>query len=264
MRKRFAILLAAILTLFTIANNACGGPESPQVQFTATPTLGSTSKIIQFLDQSEGTDITSWSWDLGDGQTSTQKNPSHTYSKMGIYSVSLTVTDKNGSATQTKTGYIHIFNHIAVIETTMGPIKFGLYEDRAPITTANFIKLANSGFYNGLLFYGVIDELMIQGGDPTGTGSGGSPDTIPLEINEELTNIDGAVGMVRLPKDPNSATSKFYICDGPQGDLDGTYAVFGQVIEGMDVVRAITAVPTGANYKPLEDVKMTKVSIQSI
>jgi cyclophilin family peptidyl-prolyl cis-trans isomerase len=151
---------------------------------------------------------------------------------------------------------------IAVLETSMGTIKFRLYQVGAPITSANFIKLAESGFYDGLIFHRVIDDFVIQTGDPTGTGTGGSGETIVREINEALTHVDGAVGMARGPN-PNSASSQFYICDGPQHDLDGKYAVFGQVIEGMEVVRAIAAVPTDAKDKPLADVVLTRVTIET-
>jgi cyclophilin family peptidyl-prolyl cis-trans isomerase len=154
-------------------------------------------------------------------------------------------------------------NRVAVLETSKGTIRFQLCEDKAPITTANFVKLAESGFYNGLIFHRVIKGFVIQTGDPLGTGMGGSGETIVLETNKNLTHTDGAVGMARS-SNPNSASSQFYICDGPQHrSLDGGYAVFGQVIGGMDVVRAIAAVPTGANDKPLLDVVMTKVTIES-
>jgi cyclophilin family peptidyl-prolyl cis-trans isomerase len=144
----------------------------------------------------------------------------------------------------------------------MGTIKISLYEISTPITTANFIKLAQSGFYNGLIFHRVINDFVIQTGDPTGTGMGGSGETIVLEVAEAITHIDGAVGMARGPE-PNSASSQFYICDGPQEGLDGRYAVFGRVIEGMEVVRAIAAVPTDAKDRPLEDVVLTRVTIQT-
>jgi cyclophilin family peptidyl-prolyl cis-trans isomerase len=150
---------------------------------------------------------------------------------------------------------------VAVLETSLGTIKFKLYDKKAPITTANFIGLAESGFYDGLIFHRVIDNFVIQTGDPTGTGMGGSAETIPLEIGEGLTHTDGAVGMARS-SDPNSASSQFYICDGPQHGLDGNYAVFGQVIEGMDVVRAIASVPVDSAKKPLENVVMTRVYIE--
>lgn len=129
-------------------------------------------------------------------------------------------------------------NRIATIETEKGIIKFELYEKRAPITTANFIKLAESGFYDGLIFHRIISGFMIQGGDPQGTGFGGSDETINLEIHPELRHTDGAVAMARS-NDRNSASSQFYITMGPQSFLDDNYAVFGQVIEGKDVVRQI-------------------------
>lgn len=159
-----------------------------------------------------------------------------------------------------------------------GTIKFELYEKRAPITTTNFIKLAESSFYNGVLFHRVIDDFVIQSGDPntknrpTGTpadwwddGDGGSDDTIPLESHPELTHVDGAVGMAREFGDPDSASSQFYICDGPQHRLDDTeennqnrtfreiddrgYAVFGVVIEGIEIVREIATVWTTTDPK---------------
>jgi cyclophilin family peptidyl-prolyl cis-trans isomerase len=164
-------------------------------------------------------------------------------------------------------------NRIAIIDTSYGIIEFELYEHRAPITTGNFINLSNDDFYDGILFHRVIDDFVIQTGDPNtkdnnpyNDGSGGSSKTIPLEIHPELTHVDGAVGMARST-DPDSASSQFYICDGPQHQLDGDYAVFGVVIEGIDVVRKIAQVETWG-YKrpvlkdhPIEDVTMYSVFI---
>ncbi len=150
---------------------------------------------------------------------------------------------------------------IAVIETSKGTIKVALDEKRAPITAANFIKLASDGFYDGLIFHRVIKGFMIQGGDPQGTGMGGSKDTIKLEIHPELRHVDGAISMARS-QDPNSASSQFFICDGPQTFLDNNYATFGQTIEGIDVVRSIASVATGANDRPVEQVTMTKITIE--
>ncbi len=127
---------------------------------------------------------------------------------------------------------------IAVIETDKGTIKFRLYEKDAPITTANFIELANKKFYDGLTFHRVVPGFVIQGGDPKGDGSGGSRDTIPLEISPNLKHTLGAVAMART-NDPNSASSQFYITLAPQQGLDGAYAVFGQVISGQNVVNQI-------------------------
>lgn len=129
-------------------------------------------------------------------------------------------------------------NRIATIETSKGVIKFELYEDKAPISTSNFIELAQSGFYDGLVFHRVVPGFVIQTGDPTATGTGGSDKSIPLEIHPDLKHTLGAVGMART-QNPNSATSQFYITLAPRPDLDGNYAVFGQVIEGQDVVSRI-------------------------
>ncbi len=129
-------------------------------------------------------------------------------------------------------------NRTTILETVKGTIKFELKESEAPITTKNFIDLANRGFYNGLSFHRVEPGFVIQGGDPRGDGTGGSGKTIPLEIAPSLTHKKGAVGMARS-QDPNSASSQFYICLEDAKFLDKNYAVFGQVTEGMDVVAKI-------------------------
>jgi len=129
-------------------------------------------------------------------------------------------------------------NKIVTIETDKGIIKFELFEDKAPITTKNFIELTESGFYDGLTFHRVEAGFVIQGGDPNGDGTGGSGKTIPLEINPELKHVKGAVAMARKP-DPNSATSQFYITLDDVPFLDGDYAVFGKVLEGIEVVEGI-------------------------
>lgn len=123
----------------------------------------------------------------------------------------------------------------AVIETDKGTIKFELFTDKTPITTANFIKLANEGFYDGLTFHRYEPGFVIQGGDPKGDGTGGSPDKIKLEVTPELKHSKGAVGMARSQA-PDSASSQFYFVLEDSNFLDGNYAVFGNVIEGMDAV----------------------------
>jgi len=130
-------------------------------------------------------------------------------------------------------------NRTAVIETNKGTIKFILHEDLAPITAANFIELAEKNFYDGLKFHRVEPGFVIQGGCPYGTGTGGSGKNIKLEISPNLKHGDaGAVAMARS-NDPNSASSQFYITLAPTPFLDGNYAVFGRVTEGLDAVRAI-------------------------
>ncbi len=121
----------------------------------------------------------------------------------------------------------------AILETSKGRIVIELYTKEAPITTTNFIGLTNSGFYNGLKFHRYEPGFVIQGGDPNGDGTGGSPSKIKLEINSKLTHVKGAVAMARTNV-PDSASSQFYITLEDSHFLDGSYAVFGQVTEGMD------------------------------
>jgi len=151
-------------------------------------------------------------------------------------------------------------NRIAVIETNMGTMELELFEDKAPITTSNFINLTDHGFYDGIIFHRIIDGFMIQGGDPTGTGMGGSEKTIPDEFHEDLKHDSkGILSMAN--RGPNTGTSQFFITLAPQPHLDGLHSVFGKVINGEDVLERIGSVQTGANDKPIEDVVMTKVTI---
>jgi peptidyl-prolyl cis-trans isomerase B (cyclophilin B) len=126
---------------------------------------------------------------------------------------------------------------IAVITTSKGVIKFKFFPADAPKTVDNFIKLASKGFYNGLTFHRVVPGFVIQGGDPSGDGSGGPGYAIKAEFNSR-PHLEGTVAMARS-SDPDSAGSQFYICLGPQPFLDGKYTVFGQLTEGMDVVKQI-------------------------
>ena len=126
-----------------------------------------------------------------------------------------------------------------VIETNRGRITVVLYEKDAPKTTENFVGLVQRRFYDGLKFHRVDPGFVVQTGDPTGTGSGGSGQTIPLETTPVLRHDQaGTVGMAR-GDDPNSATSQFYITLRPTPELDRRYAVFGRVLDGMDVVLKI-------------------------
>ena len=132
-------------------------------------------------------------------------------------------------------------NRTATIETSKGTIKFTLYEDQAPITTANFIELAEKKFYDGLKFHRYEPGFVIQGGCPYGTGTGSSDKKIPLEVSANLKHGEaGAVAMARS-NDPNSASCQFYITLGQAAFLDNNYAVFGRVTEGLDAVQKLRA-----------------------
>ena len=151
----------------------------------------------------------------------------------------------------------------AVFETNMGNFEVALATDLAPNTCKNFIDLANKGFYNGVIFHRVIDNFMIQGGDPTGTGMGGPGYTIKDEFSSKLLHDGpGVLSMARTMM-PNSAGSQFFIMHEAAPHLDGAYAAFGKVTEGMDVVNAIAAVPTNYNDRPLETQRMKKVTVET-
>lgn len=126
-----------------------------------------------------------------------------------------------------------------LLETNKGNITLSLYSD-TPITTGNFVSLVNEGFYNGLTFHRYEPGFVIQGGDPNGDGTGGSSKTISLEIAKGKSNARGTIAMARS-SDPNSASSQFYINLANNTFLDGSYAVFGQVSQGMDVVDSLRA-----------------------
>lgn len=156
---------------------------------------------------------------------------------------------------------------VAVIKTSMGTIVFRFHDKDAPKHVANFKKLAGDKFYDGTTFHRVIPAFMIQGGDPNskdadrgndGTGSAGY--TIAAEFNANK-HERGTVSMARAA-DPNSASCQFFICVKAQSFLDGKYSVFGQVLEGMDVVDKIVAVARDAKDNPLDKVVMEKVTIE--
>jgi cyclophilin family peptidyl-prolyl cis-trans isomerase len=153
-------------------------------------------------------------------------------------------------------------NPVAIVETSMGTFKIELFADKAPHTVQNFIELVNRGFYKNMIFHRVVAGFVIQTGDPTGTGRGGSEKSIKLEIHPDLKHDRaGIVGMARS-QDPDSATSQFYITLGPAPHLDGKYAIFGRVIEGLEVVMAIGQVEVGPGDRPVVPVELKSISMQ--
>ena len=153
---------------------------------------------------------------------------------------------------------------MVVIEMENGKkIKRELYPEAAPITVKNFEKLVSEGFYDGLIFHRVINGFMIQGGDPEGTGMGGSKEKIKGEfasngVKNDLKHTRGVISMARsMMKD--SASSQFFIMHQDAPHLDGDYAAFGKVVEGMDVVDEIAECETGWGDRPVQDQRMAKV-----
>jgi cyclophilin family peptidyl-prolyl cis-trans isomerase len=147
----------------------------------------------------------------------------------------------------------------ATMHTNRGAIAVELFDTDAPKTVANFVKLADNGFYDGVIFHRVIPDFMIQGGDPTGTGTGGPGYTFEDEINEHRV-ARGALAMANAGPDTNG--SQFFVVTTEAAPwLDGKHTVFGQVTEGMDVVDAISAVETDANDKPREPVTIERVEL---
>lgn len=144
--------------------------------------------------------------------------------------------------------------------TNKGVFVVEMFEDKAPLTTKNFIELVEKGFYDGIIFHRVIDGFMIQGGDPTGTGMGGPGYKIKDEFGEGLKHDDeGILSMANAG--PNTGGSQFFITLAPTPWLNGHHAIFGKVVEGMDVVRLIGVVPTDFRDRPREAVTMEKVEV---
>lgn len=158
---------------------------------------------------------------------------------------------------------------IVRIEMENGDVMKGeLYPDKAPETVENFVKLVEEGFYDGLTFHRVIPGFMIQGGCPLGNGTGGPGHTIKGEFlsngfNNDLRHERGVLSMARA-MDPNSAGSQFFIMVATAPHLDGEYAGFGRITEGMETADKIVNVKTGFNDKPEEPQVMKKVTIEEV
>ncbi len=156
---------------------------------------------------------------------------------------------------------------MVVIEMENGKqIKIELNPEVAPISCENFTRLAKEGFYDGLIFHRVIKGFMIQGGDPTGTGMGGSDTKIKGEflangVPNNISHVRGVISMARA-QNPNSASSQFFIVHADSTYLDGQYAAFGRVVEGMDVVDEIAEVRTDYSDKPLTEMRMKRVFVE--
>ena len=158
-------------------------------------------------------------------------------------------------------------NPVVTIETNAGVIKAELYPEVAPNTVNNFISLIHKGFYYGVIFHRIIEGFMIQGGDPEGVGTGGPGYHIKGEFSQNgfennLLHSAGVLSMARSQM-PNSAGSQFFIMHKDAPHLDGAYAAFGKVTEGMDVVDAIATTQTNYMDAPMEEQVMSKVTVDT-
>lgn len=152
-------------------------------------------------------------------------------------------------------------NSIVTMETTKGTIKIELFDDKVPKTTQNFKDLINKGFYDGLIFHRVIEQFMIQGGCPKGTGTGDPGYKFDDEFHPDLKHTGpGFLSMANAG--PNTNGSQFFITTVATPWLDGKHAVFGKVIDGLDVVSEIEKCPKGPGDKPNPDIKMEKVTVE--
>lgn len=243
-----------------------------------------------------------YEWDFGDGATSTEASPKHTYAHSGNYTVTLKATKGNKTVTRKQMIQVTAPERCLVqIQTEFGNMTVELY-NATPKHRDNFLKLAEEGYYNDLLFHRVISGFMIQGGDPLSRnaapgqslGMGGPNYQIPAEFVDSLVHVKGALAAARTSNpEKKSSGSQFYIVQGgpvteatlqqieamkrfhytpeqrqdylAQGGtphLDRDYTVFGRVVEGLDVIDKIAATQTGAQDRPVKDVKMKVVVIK--
>jgi cyclophilin family peptidyl-prolyl cis-trans isomerase len=153
-------------------------------------------------------------------------------------------------------------NRIANVTTNLGSFQIELFEDRAPSTTKNFIDLVEKGYYDGIAFHRVITGFMIQGGCPTGNGTGGPGYTIPDEFHAELTHdSEGVLSMANAG--PNTGGSQFFITLAATAWLDGKHAVFGKVTQGIETIRTIGGTATRPGDQPIEPIIMESVRVTS-
>ncbi len=180
---------------------------------------------------------------------------------LGVLGICLYMSSDDDSVVSTGAEAAAAKRPTATFNTSMGTFTVELFTDLAPKTAGNFIKLAEEKFYDGGIFHRVIDNFMIQGGDPTGTGRGGPGYTIPDEFAPGLKH--DKPGMLSMANaGPNTGGSQFFITLVPTPWLDGKHAIFGQVTSGMDVVEKIGKTKTAQGDRPVKDVTINKVTIK--
>lgn len=244
---------------------------SIKIDFKSDTQSGNAPLGVTFTDLSTITSgsIESWQWDFGDHATSTLQNPSHVYAAEGTYNVTLTVSGKGTSGTATKSGYIVVSaqtpatEKIIEIKTSFGTMYMWLYK-QTPQHRANFLKLADSGYFDNITFHRIIKDFVIQGGDPlskdsdpSNDGTGGPGYTIPAEFIDSLKHDYGAIGAAR-DNNPQKASSgsQFYVVTNKAGthNLDKNYTVFGKLIGGVDIAYTISKQSKDANDRPLTNI----------
>lgn len=293
MKKRLPMLknrnsTILILFIFTILLNACGGSSTPQTEETPTinpqnelpnqlpiakagvdqnVSLGKTV-ILDAINSSDADgELISYSWKLGEKEISTDSSVALENLQEGTYLYTLTVTDNN-QGVATDTVEIRTYGEsIVKLATNQGDIFLKMMSNIAPKAVENFMTHSKNGYYNGITFHRVIQDFMIQGGDPTGTGMGGESiwgtpfenETSPTVLFDRpfllaMANSDSATRS-------NTNGSQFFITTKENSFLNGKYSIFGEVIKGEDVVTKIENVTTGRNDKPIEDQTILKSSI---
>ncbi len=285
--------LVVIVVAYCMASCA-----SPIAKFTYEAPKKIAPSAVNFENQSQKADT--YFWDFGDGNTSSEAMPNYRYLVSGNYEVTLKATKGKKTATTKRNIVIKAPEKCLVeIQTEFGNMLVELYE-ATPKHRDNFVKLAENGFYNDLLFHRVIDGFMVQGGDPESKdaspnkslGSGGPGYKVDAEFSGDLVHVKGALAAARTPDAMNperqSSGSQFYIVQGRAVDasmldvmerrlgtryteeqraaylehggtphLDGGYTIFGQVIEGLDIIDKISAAETTNRDRPTTDIKMT-------
>lgn len=247
--KKIITLILAVLTLalcFASCNTANDNGESEKKPSTTDSSLSTSSSSNSNATQAPSTN-----------NSGADASEPHVAPKLEEIDFTRLDSIDGISESATETDYVMIKIR------DFGDIVIRLYPDVAPKTVANFKKLVSEKFYDGLTFHRVIKNFMIQGGDPLGNGTGGSNTTIDGEFSSNgfennLIHKKGVISMARS-NNPNSASSQFFICHKTKSSLDGSYAAFGYVVYGIEVVDAVASVQTNSNDKPLEDVVIESI-----
>ena len=235
--KTLALICAAMLTAATLAG--CGAKAEDKKEDTKTenqePVSDEEAEEAGFTDGSDGTD----GEEVATGQSGSDASGDE---KADTSKDAKSDSEGDGAVLDTSKELTGI-HHADIAIKNYGDIKVELDADTAPITVTNFVKLAQEGFYDGLTFHRIIDGFMMQGGDPNGDGTGGSDEEIKGEfssngVENNISHTKGVISMARA-SDPDSGSSQFFIVQADSAFLDGEYAAFGHVTEGMDIVDKI-------------------------